>query len=60
MKKIVKYSICTVAAFILLTEPIMVSATESGSEGTILESEEILSAGVDELFGTVLTETEYI
>ncbi len=51
MKKIIKYSLCALLCSAVVTIPITVNATE--------QPEELLTAGIGELFSDVLTEEEY-
>lgn len=65
MKKKVNYGICALAASMILADPMAVYATEistntvADSGASVNDSEELLSAGIGELFATVLTEEEY-
>ena len=53
MKKYLRYSTCALAAMLVLSESVPVLATE------IARSEQLLTAGVGDLFSSVLTEDEY-
>ncbi len=75
MRKTVSYSVCVLVAAMMLFKPIYVNATEvedsqqASAAGVINQtadtavalndSEELLSAGIGDLFTTVLTEEEY-
>lgn len=62
MKKSIIIRIGTLAAGILLCSPMTLNAAEVGNTADLnakMESEELLSAGVGDLFSGVMTETEY-
>lgn len=63
MKKGIRYGACALSAALLLSEPFYVNATEiSGGDttGQVEESTELLTAGIGDLFSSVLTENEYV
>ncbi len=63
MKKGIRYGACALSAALLLSEPFYVNATEiSGGDTTeqVGESTELLTAGIGDLFSSVLTENEYV
>ncbi len=65
MKRIISYSMCILTAGMLLADPMTVYATEMQSsvaadtKVAVHETEELLTAGIGDLFSTVLTEEEY-
>lgn len=62
MKKHIRYGIYAVTAVMFLSDPVSVKASETGAvnmQGQIEDSEELLTAGVGDLFAAVLSEDEY-
>lgn len=62
MKRSIIYGVCALAAGMLLSEPVTVNASELSSDpmqAAVNNSEDLLSAGVGDLFSAVLTEAEY-
>lgn len=62
MKKHIRYGIYAIAATIVLGMPLPVNATETGAlaaQDYLDEETELLTAGVGDLFATVLTKDEY-
>lgn len=58
MKKYMKYGVCMLSALMLLAEPMMVQATEI-TDTQMAQSEQLLTAGVGDLFTSTLTAEEY-
>ncbi|MCM1126608.1 MAG: NlpC/P60 family protein [Lachnospiraceae bacterium] len=62
MKRHIRYGIYAIAATIVLGMPLSVNATETGAPAAqdyLDEETELLTAGVGDLFATVLTKDEY-
>lgn len=58
MKKNIKYSICMLAALMIVTEPMAVQAAEI-TDIQMAQSEQLLTAGAGDLFASTLTVEEY-
>ena len=61
MKKQIKYGVCVLASLLLLGEPIGVQASEqNGRNVAALDTEELLTAGIGDLFISELSKIEYV
>lgn len=58
MKKFLKYGVCVLSSVILLAEPLTIQAAEI-SDTQMAQSEQLLTAGVGDLFSSTLTAEEY-
>ncbi len=58
MKKHIKYGVCILSAAMMLAQPMMVQATEI-TDTQMAKSEQLLTAGVGDLFNSTLTAEEY-
>ena len=59
MKKYIKYGVCMLSALMLLTEPMATYAAEL-TDTQAAQSEQLLTAGIGDLFSSTLTEEEYL
>lgn len=61
MKKQIKYGVCVLASLLLLGEPVCAQATEqNGRNVAALDTEELLTAGIGDLFISELSKIEYV
>lgn len=58
MKKHIKYGVCALSAILMFAEPMMVQASEI-TDAQMAQSEQLLTAGVGDLFSSTLTAEEY-
>ena len=58
MKKHIKYGVCILSAAMMFAQPISVHATEI-TDTQMAQSEQLLTAGVGDLFSSTLTAEEY-